>query len=183
VTQSWPRPLGFGLATLIVTSSLVFHVFPLLHRPIGLPWNDLRAELESASSTIENATGQSVFVIAETTEMTALLAWHASHLESGKKLEVFRRESQNLADQMGLWPSYDDFRETAVAPDELFEEMRAVNPYLGRSALYVTQETPDDLPQTIRSAFESVQQVAAIRSIGATTLHVYFCRNYLTLPL
>lgn len=183
ISQSWPRPLGIGLITGIVASALVLHVYPILNQSASIPWKEIRTELEAAANAAENATGKKVFVIAETTDMTALLAWHAAHLESGSKLEVFRKESQNLSDQLGLWPSYDDFVETKTAPDELFEEMRAVNPFLGRSALYLTREATDDLPQTIQSAFESVQPVAEIRAGDNLTLHLYFCRNYLTLPL
>jgi hypothetical protein len=133
-----------------------------------------------------NTQPDQVFVIAKDSAMTSMLAYQLA-ASPDPAPEVFLRESQDLSNQFGLWPRYDDFVETTVAPDESFEEVRGINPYMGRAALYVTDETPQELPQTITGAFSRVTPAARIeiRRNGKLLREVrtYFCEDYQTMPL
>ncbi|GAB4170706.1 MAG: hypothetical protein Fur0032_09660 [Terrimicrobiaceae bacterium] len=95
---------------------------------------------------------------------------------------AYRLESQGEVDQFTYWPSYDDFVETAAPPDEVFTEQKAVNPFVGASAIYVGRESPSNLPQTLRGAFSAVE---LIQEVGPENrrLYIYLCLDYQTLPL
>ncbi len=56
---------------------------------------------------------------------------------------------------------------------------------MGRSALYVSAEAPDELPQTIKAAFATVTPLEQIPQPGRPLrpLYIYLCENYQTLPL
>ncbi len=58
---------------------------------------------------------------------------------------------------------------------------------MGRSALYVGYERADDLPQSIRGAFQSVQEISKVtipgNPVSTEPLYIYLCLNYQTLPL
>jgi len=95
-------------------------------------------------------------------------------------------ESQNISSQFGLWPSYDDFVETdRPLGEDVSEEHRAENPFMGRDALYITRERADEVPQTIKAAFESVTYLGEFPPPGNEDerLYIYLCVNYQTLPL
>lgn len=99
---------------------------------------------------------------------------------------VFVGESQNISNQFGLWPSYADFLETGKPPaDEYFTEQKGENAYIGRDALYITREQADEVPQTIKAAFESVTYLGQFPPPGNENerLYIYLCVNYQTLPL
>ena len=69
--------------------------------------------------------------------------------------------------------------------DDYFTEQRAENPFLGRSALYVTRERAEELPQSIRAAFDSVVLFRELPGAGGDPrpLYIYLCLVYQTLPL
>lgn len=129
-----------------------------------------------------------LFFITKDPASTAALTYHLHRrLPSAEIPEVFLRESQNLATQFGLWPRYDDFVEVDAAPDQFFDELRAENPYFGRSALYLTDEDVLELPQAISGAFAAVSPAAVLtleeESDSPRVLRLYFCADYQTLPL
>lgn len=127
------------------------------------------------------------FYIARSPDVAALLAWELRGRSDSPWPPVFVRESQNMDSQFSLWPRYDAFVETEKAPDEFFEELQAVNPYLNRDAIYIGNEPPDDLPQTISGAFEQVTPLIMLRREGNAdspeTFHIYLCERYQTMPL
>lgn len=135
------------------------------------------------------AEGQShVFLIAEDAPMASVLGYYLKGdlIPPGGHPPVYVRESQAISSQYGLWPSYDDFVEVDKPSNEYFqEEQRAENPFLGRDALYVTSEKADDVPQTIKAAFESVTLLKTYPMGGdrQEPLYIYLCLNYQTLPL
>lgn len=121
-----------------------------------------------------------LFFIASDPDLASVLAYHLKDvlIPPPGHPRVYTRESQDISNQYAIWSSYDDFIETAEAPDEAFAEQKAVNPFLGRSAVYIGPEPPDQLPQAIGSAFAEVQPVQE-----AGGLYIYLCLNYQTLPL
>jgi len=84
-----------------------------------------------------------------------------------------------------LWPGYGDFVEAPAPADEFFTEQKGENPFMGRSALYISRESACDLPQTIKAAFESVTFLKQLPPAGGGSepLYIYLCVNYQTLPL
>jgi len=175
----WRMGLGGALALLI---SIQFYLQATLRLP-DLPWSSVRRSLEALIESGAPYQTSPLFLIAQSPRLTASLNYHLAQSEIADGFEVFLLESQNLANQFGLWPSYDDFIETKTAPDELFEELRAANPNVGRSAFYVTREPMTVLPQSITAAFEEIQPAATIDLAEGGMLYIYFCRNYQTMPL
>jgi len=100
---------------------------------------------------------------------------------------VYTAESAAARSQFDLWPRYDQFveAETPAAPAGLdpFTEQDGANPFVGRSALYISSQQPDDLPQAITAAFTAVEQVAEIATPDGRILRVYLCSDYQTMPL
>ena len=100
---------------------------------------------------------------------------------------VYTVESAAARSQFDLWPRYDQFveAEAAATPEGVdpFTEQDGANPFVGRSALYVTARQPDDLPQAITAAFTAVEPVAEVNTPDGRILHVYLCSDYQTMPL
>jgi 4-amino-4-deoxy-L-arabinose transferase-like glycosyltransferase len=132
------------------------------------------------------AAGQNdLFLIAEDPPMASILGYYLKDdlIPPPGHPTVYVQASQDISSQFSLWPGYDDFIASDHPSDEYFTEQKGENPFIGRSALYVTYEAPDDLPQAIKGAFESVKQAAEIPGMGKEPLYIYLCVNYQTLPL
>ncbi len=151
------------------------------------PWSEISKLVVKIRDEAAPSSTSPIFVIAKDPAFTAALNYHLATRRGQDRIEVFLRESQDLASQFGLLPRYDDFVETKIAPDELFAELKAANPYVGRSAIYVTDEAPADLPQTITNAFLRVSPAATVtvgNPAGPTrVLRFYLCQDYQTMPL
>lgn len=151
----------------------------------SLPWRAIASAAEALRDDAQAVQPAAIFFIAKNPAFTAALNYHLPRIADGESREVFLRESQDLSTQFGLWPRYDDFVESDAPPDEFFTELRATNPYFGRSALYITDETA--LPQTIAGAFRHVSPAGTLDvtdTSGQTrTLRFYFCEDYQTMPL
>jgi hypothetical protein len=174
------RPLRLvGAALLLLTAAFTALQAP----PRADEWKPVADALAPLLRQTQPGHAAPLFLIAPDPAATAALSYHMAHSAEGATHPVFLRESQDLSNQFGLWPRYDDFVETAKAPDEYFQELKAVNPYLGRSALYLTDEAPEDLPQTITSAFGRVTPCATLSLRGDRKIRVYLCEDYQTMPL
>ncbi len=182
------QPAVFVLTAASAAIALTFprwNPHPWAQGDNALPWPRIAAVAETLRDEGQTTQPAAIFFIAKNPAYTAALNYHLPQVAQSQPREVFLRESQDLSNQFGLWPRYDDFVETEQAPDEMFEELRAENPYAGRSALYLTDET--ELPQTIASAFRGVSLAATLDVTDATghlrTLRFYFCEDYQTMPL
>jgi len=175
--------LRVGLTLSVFVLMCVQFYIQATSRVSELPWSAIRRSVEALIESGEAYQAAPIFLVAQSGRLTASLNYHLEQSDIAGEAEVFPLESQNLASQFGLWPSYDDFVETKLPPDELFAELRAENPYVGRSALYITREPDSALPQAVTAAFESIQLATTISMGDAGTLYIYFCRNYQTLPL
>lgn len=151
----------------------------------GRRWRDVADSMLSSSAAPGVAEG--LFFVAENAPEASLLSYYLkdSVIPPAGYPIVFVRESQDISDQFGLWLSYDDFIESPKIMDEFFTEQKGENPFVGRSAIYVSEEAPDDLPQGITAAFESVSPLGTVPGVGAgkKTVNIYLCRNYQTMPL
>ncbi len=143
-------------------------------------WREVSAALERALAKAQPGHEKPLFLIAPDPDATAALGYYLA--ASGA--EVFLRESQDLSNQFGLWPRYDDFVATDKPADEFFQkEGITTNLYLGRSALYLGDEPLDALPATIKSAFAKVSPLAELELPGGRKFRVYLCEDYQTMPL
>jgi len=153
-------------------------------------WRHLTERLLSARAKAVNAEQAQIFLIADTRDTAAMLGHFVKQIDPNYRgwPPVFVRESQDLQGQYTVWPRYDAFEETEKPPDELFEELKADNPYRGQSAIYLSGESPNRLPQSILGAFERVTPLEKIDVLSGgegkpRTVYLYLCSDYQTLPL
>lgn len=141
-------------------------------------WPQLAAVVREAAGEMP-ATEQGGFFIAEDTPTAAMLGYLLAPAAKEKYPPVFVPEGPDLSSQFALWPSYADFEDAPTGVDEFFTEQKGVNPFIGRHALYIGRE----LPQTVEAAFESVAPLREIRAPDGSTVTIFLCLNYQTLPL
>jgi hypothetical protein len=190
-TSNAPRLLALALLLTGMQSALLPLTAGVL-LSFEAPWSDLSARLRRAAFIHQAAGKSSLFFIAPDAQTAAALSYHLLQDPDHEALvsgfpPVFVHESQFLSDQFGLWPRYDEFFETPQPqPGEMFTEQfteqQGINPYIGRSALYLSTESPEDLPQTIRSGFSRILPLEEIfTSQGIWFL--YLCEDYQGAPL
>jgi hypothetical protein len=150
---------------------------------------EVTAETEKFRVTETTDPAAPVFLIAQNAAMASALALHlpdTSFVVPGHP-PVYVVESPFADSQYALWARYDQFVDAPrpasdIAPDP-FTEQDGANPFVGRSALYITQQKPDQLPQAITAAFAAHRLLAEITTPSGQVLRVYLCQNYETLPL
>ena len=153
----------------------------------GLGWGRAAAEFKDAFSEHSDAGHEGIFLIAGDAPLASVMGYYLREdlMPPPGYPAVFEGESQDLSSQFGIWPGYDDFVESEKVVDEYFTEQKGENPFVGRSALYLSREPADEVPQTIKAAFESVTLLKELPPAGGgkEPLYLYFCLNYQTLPL
>ena len=153
----------------------------------GRGWRAAASEMRRVFLEKSEEGQDDLFLIAEDTRLASVLGYHLrDHLVApAGHPTVYVRESQDISNQFALWPTYADFVETGRVVDEYYTEQQAENPFLGRSALYITRERAGDLPQSIRAAFDSVVLFRELPGAGGDPrpLYIYLCLVYQTLPL
>jgi hypothetical protein len=153
----------------------------------GRGWRAAASEFGRAFLEESKKGQDDLFLIAEDEKLASVLGYHLRDalVAPAGHPTVYVRESQDVSNQFALWPTYADFMETGRVVDEYFTEQQAENPFLGRSALYITHERDVELPQSIRGAFDSVALFREIPGTEADSrpLYIYLCLVYQTLPL
>ena len=147
-------------------------------------------EVQAIRTTHPDAEGVLPFLVSENAPLAAALALalpDPAPTAPGHP-PVYTLESAAARSQFDLWPRYDQFVEAKAPPTDLatldpFTEQDGVNPFVGRSALYITNQQPDGLPQAVTAAFAAVQLLAEIPTSDGRTLRVYLCSDYQTMPL
>ena len=130
-----------------------------------------------------------VFLVARDAALASALALHlpdTSFVPAGHP-PVYVVESPYADSQFSLWPKYDQFVEApqpgVEAAQDPFTEQDGINPFLWRSALYITPQKAEDLPQAITAAFANNRLLAEITTPSGQILRVYLCSEYETMPL
>lgn len=131
--------------------------------------------------------GKSPFIIAQTPGLAALLGsvLPVAYPELPGAPSVFVPESPSFETQFQLWPHYAEATATATV-DPFYTEEKVTSPFLDHDAFYVTPEILEEIPQTIHSAFASVEPLgeAIIDNEGKKErLFIYRCKNYQMLSL
>jgi len=149
---------------------------------VGRTIDDIRAEQS-------DPVAPPLLLIAENAPMAAALALALPDVTPAAPGHppVYTVESAAARSQFDLWPRYDQFVEAdvpdAAADLDPFTEQDGANPFVGRSALYITVQQPDDLPQAITAAFTAVEPIAEVTTPDGRILRVYLCSDYQTMPL
>lgn len=150
---------------------------------------EVAREIEALRAAQTTDPAAPVFLIARDANLASALALSLPDISFATPGHppVYVVESPYADSQYALWPRYDQFIDAPQpaadeAPDP-FTEQDGANPFLWRSALYITPQTPDQLPQAITAAFAAHRLLAEISTPSGDILRVYLCAEYETLPL
>lgn len=152
----------------------------------GEGWRAAAQEVREAFLK-QSSQGEGLFLVAGDPALASVLGYHLRNdlVPPAGHPTVYIGESQDVSNQFGVWPGYGDFIVTGNTANEYFTEQEGENPFLGRDALYITHETEEEIPQTIRAAFTTVEPLATLPPAGAKSepLYIYRCLDYQTQPL
>lgn len=176
------------LPSVLLTSALAT-IFTLIRLPTPQNFASIPVIREIETLRVNAVPGERLFLIAENASLASLIALHLHDVAPSLPGHppIYTPESPFADSQYAFWPRYDEFVEStapiqAAPGTDRFTEQAGGNPFLGRSALYITRQTPEDLPQAITAAFASHRLLATISAPGGT-LYIFLCENYQTLPL
>jgi 4-amino-4-deoxy-L-arabinose transferase-like glycosyltransferase len=156
-------------------------------------WKSLTESVEAFRRRFEEKLGEKVFLIGNKYQTSSMLAFYLKdkRLEGPGHPPVYIPESQDIENEFSFWPRYDAFID-APAPasqaESLFTEQAGINPFMNRSALYITDRRPaGGPPEAIQGAFSRWELVAVFalerRHLPLRQLWVFACYQYQTLPL
>ena len=156
-------------------------------------WKSATNAIEKVRHDVETQLGQPVFLIADERDRASEISFYLKdkRAEGPGHPPVYIVESQDMRNQFSFWPRYDEFVERpATAPQEkseVYTEENGINPFEGRTALYIQDSGKEQPPHNIRAAFQSTERVTTIevRRFGqrVRSLDIFLCRTYRTLPL
>ncbi len=178
--------LFFGKITLSAGEESAWN-FPSSRGVVGT--ESVSSQLIQLRSTYMNTSAKPPFLIAETPGLAAILgaALPIQYPERPEAPSVFVSESPALTNQFQLWPHYADATTTNEVPDPLYTEEKAVSPFLGYDAFYITTERLEEIPQTITGAFTAVIPLSVTFILNKNgrpeQLNLYLCQNYQMLSL
>ncbi len=156
-------------------------------------WKSATAAVEKLRNEWETKLGQKLFLIADERSRASEISFYLrdKRVEGPGHPPVYLIESQDIVNQFSFWPRYDEFvPASSIVPQsegDVFTEEGGVNPFTGRSALFIRDRATGHAPHNIRAAFESVEPVATIElrrfNRRLRIWQVFLCRNYQPLPL
>jgi len=150
-------------------------------------WRTMAEAAEKVRADTESTLGAPLFLIANRWEVASGISFYLQNKrqEFPEHPLIFTPESQALESQYSFWPSYD-----AIVPlepgqplqDSLYTEEGGINPFHGRSALFLTDAQEHALPSSISGGFEKTELIASfdIVTLGHTVsqLRIFACTNY-----
>jgi 4-amino-4-deoxy-L-arabinose transferase-like glycosyltransferase len=156
-------------------------------------WKSATSAVEKIRNDLEAKLGEKLFLIADARDRASEMSFYLrdKRPEGPGHPPVYITESQDLVNQFSFWPRYDEFVEvkpgTPRPGDEVYTEESGINPFVGRSALFIRQGEKEHPPHNIRAAFQSTEPVGTIDVRRYDKVirrwQVFLCRNYRTLPL
>ncbi len=156
-------------------------------------WKSATRAVEKIRGDLEAKSGEKLFLIADARDRASEISFYLrdKRPEGPGHPPVYIVESQDMVNQFSFWPRYDQFVEAGPGvprPEgETYTEENGINPFLGRSALFISDDARDRAPHNIQIGFQSTELVGTIqvRRYGnlLRTWQVFLCRNYRTLPL
>jgi len=202
-SRRWLKPAAtIGLAIGLLMSAIALDTdllrtmgFRLEHDPSNRMrgWKSATTELEKIRHDLETKLGERLFLIADERDRASEISFYLrdKELEGPGHPPVYITESQDILNQFSFWPRYDAFVEappsTSPTGEEAYTEEHGVNPFTGRSALFIRGHEGKHLPHNISAAFQSTEAIGTIsvERFGKSIRRwqVFLCRNYRTLPL
>ena len=154
-------------------------------------WKTTADRVGRFRAEFEAKLGGKVFLIGDTYRTSSVLSFYLK----GRRSEgpghppVYIPESQDIQNQFSFWPRYDEFLEadSSAKKDTTFSEETGINPFMDRTALYITDQPEETPPQNLQSAFTRCELVALYqidrRNNPLRQIRVFACYQYQTLPL
>ena len=186
---------GF-MTSLIINTDLVRMVgvpFPYSADPTSKwrGWKTAAERVGKFRTEFEKKLGAKVFLIGDSYRTSAALSFYLEEkrTEGPAHPPVYIPESQDIQNQFSFWPRYDEFVEAdpSSKKDTTFSEEAGINPFMDRTALYVTDEPEEAPPQNLRSAFTRWELVALYKidrkNNPLREIRIFACYQYQTLPL
>jgi 4-amino-4-deoxy-L-arabinose transferase-like glycosyltransferase len=156
-------------------------------------WKSATSAVEKLRTDLESQLGEKLFLIADARDRASEISLYLrdKRPEGPGHPPVYIIESQDMVNQFSFWPRYDEFVEikpgTPRPEGEVYTEENGINPFVGRSALFIREGEKEGVPHNIRAGFQSTEPVGTIevRRYGKLLRiwQVFLCRNYRTLPL
>jgi hypothetical protein len=155
-------------------------------------WRTTAEFIATLRAKLEKETGKPFFLIASGYQPASSLSFYLPEkpLEGLLHPPVYIPESQNIENQFSFWPRYDQFipfKPGQTPRDTLFTEESGVNPFHGRSALFITDTQSDTPPSSISGGFGHVELIACLdierRGQRLRQLRIFRCENYRSLSL
>jgi len=151
-------------------------------------WKSATVTVEKLRAEWENTLGEKLFMIADDRSRASEISFYLreKRQEGPNHPPVYLVESQDIQNQFSFWPRYDEFVPVENAPTQnegdVYTEEGGVNPFVGRSALFIRDKARGQAPHNIRAGFESVVPIAKIevQRFGKhlRTWQVFLCRRY-----
>jgi hypothetical protein len=204
IEQQWLRPVAIAGLVLAITMTVPALDSDLL-RTVGLNlwrrdpsdrlrgWKTATRTVESLRTEWERKLGQPLFLIADDRSRASEISFYLGNKRPAAPNHppVYLPESQAILNQFSFWGRYDEFvpGPASATPEQgdVYTEEGGVNPFVGRSALFVSDRVRRKPPHSIRAGFGSSVPIATVevRRCGRhlRTWQVFLCRNYHPLAL
>ncbi len=200
------RLVGAACAVALVLSGLISSLAlnTDLLRMIGIPfpyaldpssrmrgWKTLAESVDQFRANFESKIGTKVFMIGDKYQTASLLSFYLKdkHSEGPGHPPVYIPESQDIESEFSFWPRYDEFVEAdpSAKRDTTFSEEAGINPFIDRTALYITDSPEASPPQSLQGAFTRWELLAVYeldrKHLPLRQIRVFACYQYQTLPL
>jgi hypothetical protein len=154
-------------------------------------WKTAADEIQRFRTSFEQKLGEPVFLIGNRYQTAAIVAFYLPDpkAEDPGHPPVYIPESQNIENEFSFWPRYDEFVEPADKSEinSLFSEQAGVNPFINRTALYITDSSEETPPQNLQNSFTRWELVDHFqvnrRNEPLHEFRIFACYQYQTLPL
>jgi hypothetical protein len=154
-------------------------------------WRTIAELIDKFRAEFENKLGAKVFVIGNEYQTSSMLSFYLKdkRSEGPGHPPVYIPESQDIQNEFSFWPRYDQFVEAdpSAKRDTTFTEEAGVNPFMDRTALYITDRPEASPPQNLQSAFTRWELLAVYelerKNLPLRQIRIFACYQYQTLPL
>jgi hypothetical protein len=156
-------------------------------------WKSATAAVESVRHDLEAKLGEKLFLIADHRDRASEISFYLrdKRVEGPGHPPVYLVVSQDLVNQFSFWPRYDQFIDAPQAEpapgEEPYTEEGGINPFTGRSALFIRDGPRGGAVHNIRAAFQTCRPVAIVEvhrfGQHIRTWRIFLCQNYRSLPL
>jgi hypothetical protein len=154
-------------------------------------WKTVAEAVDKFRAEFEDKLGTKVFLIGNEYQTASLLSFYLKNKpsEGPGHPPVYIPESQDVQNEFSFWPRYDQFVEAdpSLKRDTTFTEEAGVNPFIDRTALYITDRPEATPPQNLQSAFSRWELVAVYElkrnNFPLRQIRIFACYQYQTLPL